>query len=300
MIRIRRVGAARDSVLENRLRAITDRLRLRNVFNPSPIEHDGTLYVAFRAIGPDGGRVRAYLARLEQAGEVITDLTSFANDLGIPFIADPKLLMLDGDVYVTFNSGYSARDVNTIYLQRVSPRLGVPQACLLSERQKVEKNWAFFRAGAELRAVYSLQPLMVLVLREGRLGDHGPLTFDHRDRIHSAHRPVGLTLGSQMLVEAERGLLIAHSKIRVGRRRAYVGHLVELGLADDTPSVSISQTSLIDSWRALWPVHDRLNPNLWSATYFSGIARIREELLLGYGVNDSRAALARVSEEMIA
>jgi hypothetical protein len=297
--RIRRLASARDSDLEARLAGLSQSISLSNVFNPSPIEHGGALYVAFRAICPDGGRVRAYLARLDESGGVVTDLTSFAADLGIPFIADPKLLTLGQEVYVTYNSGFSSQRPNSIYLQRVTPELGVPQECLLEDRQRVEKNWAFFQAGPELRAVYSLQPLEILVNRGGGLGDGGPLAFDRRQPTGSVG-PVGLTIGSQMLVEADRGLLIAHSKVKVGRQRAYVGRLVELDLAADEYSVSVSPTTLIDSWRALLPSRNRLNPNLWSATYFSGITRIRKELLLGYGVNDSRAALARITEESIA
>lgn len=298
MVGIRRLGAERDNDLESRLAVLAERLQLRNVFNPSPVGHRGVLHVAFRAIGPQGGRVRAYLARLDEAADVVFDLTECANRFGIPFIADPKLLALDGEVYVTFNSGFSAGHPNTIYLQRVTPELEAPQECLLDDRQVVEKNWAFFEASNELRALYSLQPLVTLALREGQLGSDGPLTFERRNAQRS-EGPVALTIGSQMIIEADRGLLIAHSKIKLGRKRVYVGHLVAVDLAKSEPAVYVSSTVLIDSWRALFPQRHRLNPNLWSATYFSGIARTPGGLLVGYGVNDSRAALARVTEEMI-
>ncbi|MDQ0574565.1 hypothetical protein [Agromyces albus] len=301
MKRIVRLNGERYAALESRLDGLTARFELRNVFNPSDARIAGKTYIAFRAIPAAGGRVRAYLASWSEDGShELVDLTATAREHGIAFIADPKLVELRGQLYVTFNTGFSPVHDNSIFLQRVTPEIGEPQFCVLRHRQRVEKNWAFYvdQAG-HLRAVYGLEPIALLHQTDGELGLGGDLIFEHSSP-HIVPQTGHLTIGTQMIVDGnDSGFLIAHTKVHLGRKRAYVGRAISLDLSGTGQPVSKSRVILIDSYAALIPSRQRLNPNLLSATYFSGLRREAGHVIIGYGVSDARAAFARTEEKRL-
>jgi hypothetical protein len=230
----------------------------------------------------------------------ITSLTAHAAEFGVTPTADPKLFVLGDEIFATFNTGYSPVQ-NEIYLMRVAPAMTAPQKCVLVEgRQKVEKNWAFFRRDdGSTAAIYQLSPYTELTLIAGEPGGSGDLSFERSSAGSGLHAD-RLTIGTAVLVCDDRMLLIAHQKIRVWRKRAYVGRLVEIrGAGTPAPQVRVSSRRLIHSYRDCLPPRHRHNPNLISATYFAGITPFEDGFLLGYGINDMAFSMAKVEEEQL-
>lgn len=290
--------------LEHGLRSAAARLGHRNVFNVSVLFHNDVVHVAYRAL-PRGGAKPFHafygVADPERPESWrITSLTEQAAAYGVAPTADPKLFALDTQTYATFNTGYSPVQ-NEIYLMRVAPRMTAPQKCVLARgRQRVEKNWAFFRRDdGPLAAIYQLSPYTELSLASGEVGAGGDLVFE-RNSAGSAPHADGLTIGSAVVLDHDRMLLVAHEKIRVGPKRAYVGRMVEIrGAGSATPQVRVSSRRLIHSYRACLPPRRRHNPNLISATYFAGLTPYQGAWLVGYGINDMDFSLAKVEEEQL-
>jgi hypothetical protein len=269
---------------------------LTNVFNPSVLTIGDEVFASIRAEAEPGVRpFRAYLASLTSSAGPTLDLTRLAEGFGVGPVADPKLLLLDSEIYVTFNTGYQAHRDNDIYLQRLWPEYGPPQRCILQGgRQTVEKNWAFFHLGDELRAVYSLDPLVFLRGIRGKLGSPSDLWFERVASADAALPKRSMAIGTQLLVEdgGATALTIAHEKVHVLKKRAYFGRVVRIPLDGNDSPVEISRIRLLHSKRDMMPAPGRHNPNLISATYFAGLTRSTAGLMLSYGINDVSAGIA--------
>jgi len=236
---------------------------------------------------------------LEHAGEVEhIDLTKNNKSHGVWPVADPKLFTVGEEVWATFNTGYVASGQNSVYIQRIFPSLGVPQECLLADRNAIEKNWAFFHDGHRLRALYSLNPLQILNA-EPFLPGSRTVAFS-RQAPASPGSGFPLTIGTQLAFTKDRSIMIAHEKISFRGRRAYFGRALELDLRyGQERIVRTARTALVHSIASLVPRLDRPNPNLLSATYFSGMCVLGGQVLVSYGINDVRAGFARLEEELI-
>lgn len=280
---------------------------LSNVFNPSVVSENGAWHATFRAaVGPGRKPFHAFLLHADVHGRTeLTDLTALHDGADLTKVADPKLVVLNGDTYMTFNTGQVHSGHNDIYLQRVAPSLGPLQRCIYEQRRPVEKNWAFHTLpDGDLGVIYALAPFTALRLADGRLGVTDTLTFgaERAEPQFNGEFP-GLHVGSQPLTTADgRTLLVANQRFRLPPplyRRVYVGHLAEIDLSSSTLT-RLSTRQLIHSRRSMFPPQrERHNPVLWSATYFSGLSRYGDDLLLGYGVNDKSFGVAQVSESSI-
>ena len=268
---------------------------LTNVFNPSILKIGREVFTSIRAEAEPGERpFRADSASLTSSAGPILDLTRSAESFGVGPVADPKLLRIGSEIYVTFNTGYQAHRDNDIYLQRLWPEFGPPQRCILKGgRQTVEKNWAFFRTGEELRAVYSLDPLVFA--RDTGNSAARPTSSSERMESAVVSRPKrSLAIGTQLLLEHGGGtaLTIAHEKVHVLNKRAYYGRVVRVPLDRNDSPVEVSRIRLLHSKRDMLPALGRHNPNLISATYFAGLTRSTSGLMLSYGINDVSASIA--------
>lgn len=311
MSAVRRLVKTRDDALTGELRAVTTAHGHRGVFNPSLSAVPGVRVLAYRALPAGSSAIHSYLAiqRARDAFEVI-DLTALgAAARGIPRVADPKLVQVQDQLVVTFNSGFVASGRNDIYLMRVAPDLGPIQRVETTfERQAVEKNWAFFSAAEHgLSAMYQLHPYSEVHLVHGELGAAEELVFTRRVPARAKSGPArGLSIGTQAIraeATSPRHILVAHEKWNIPRRskRMYFGRAVSvIGAGTDDVTVNVGSERVIHSWRDAMPrrqgVHNR---NLMSATYFSGLMRVDDhddDVLLGYGVNDAAFSIARVSE----
>lgn len=294
-----------NSCTSERSRELTAALEeypFRNRFNPSLARHGGRTFVAFRALEGDGGPpFRAYMAIVEGAKVLsIVDLTEHCAGYGVAPVADPKLFVHDRELWVTFNTGYSAHQ-NDLYVQRLTPVPGKPLRCLLEKRRPVEKNWAFFERRGALHGLYSLSPPTCIV-EEDRDEGAGWVRFV---RVGSGRGREGdgvgdqVSIGTPLAMVGEQAYLIAHQKIHVGKWRAYLGRLARLDLAEPQPSIELSERRLFHTYRALLGPRRRFNPNMLSCTYFAGLIVDGANALLSYGINDTNWAIRETTLEAL-
>jgi hypothetical protein len=275
------------------------------VFNVSIVTAPSGPIVAYRGFSPlHPGAPRAFLCTWSPSGTpTVIDLSDFAVTLGMTRVADPKLFHFGGEVYLTFNTGYVSAGENQIYIVAVTPELGAPQRVVAEfDRQKVEKNWAFAPApDGSLAAIYQLSPYREVQHVGGRLASDDDLVF----RLRTPRSSVGpsspaLTLGTQPVQYDGRHLLVAHEKIVIRGRRMYFGRAITVdGFGTDAVSVTIGPGRLVHTLRDTLPHRGKLNKNLLSATYFSGIDMEGDDVVLGYGINDVRHSIARVERNSL-
>jgi hypothetical protein len=303
-VRLRTLHRFGASAIVDALASAGRRHGLSNLFNPSVATWNGSTFIAFRAESAPADRpFRAYLLRCDPAGrQELTDLSVATTAMGAAKAADPKLVTLGSELYVTFNTGNVHHGQNDIFLQRVAPTVGPPQRCLLSGRRMVEKNWGFFLTSeGSLRALYSLSPTTILRLDRGVLGSDEPLEFVRETASDIDGRFPRLHIGSQPLrIDGDRALVAANQQVPLPGlpRKIYFGRIAELDLGTGRLS-RLSRTGLVHSWRSTLPQRKRHNPGLFSATYFAGLSSADDELLVGYGINDIHFGIARVPESLL-
>jgi len=267
---------------------ISSRLRTYgNPFNPSIVRLgiNGNYTITFRAFGEIKSRpFRAYLGTYEQGRLDIIDLSAHMEGYGIKNVADPKLLVSDGEVWCTFNTGYVKGGYNEIYLMQISPVMGTPRKVIFSARQATEKNWAFFRRAGVWHCIYQVASL--IVLKERPLSDPSSIEFEV-DFECASRVGRNLSIGTQ-LCESPLGLhLIAHEKFHVRRHRMYFGKL--LGFDYERRAIGVvDRRLLIHNYRSLLRAKERWNPRLISCTYFSGLVydANQQKHIVAYGIND--------------
>lgn len=294
------------------IRAVAAAAGQSNVFNVSVVEVDDTTVACYRAFGSARQKpFHAFAATIDREGRTsLHDLTAHCEAAGIHPTADPKIFVVGSTVYATFNTGTPSSGPNDIYLLRVAPSLGVPQriAMVGRERTRVEKNWAFHHAADErgvapeegLRGIYSLEPFVDLRQVDGRLGTDSVITLEASERgtRQRGRFPRRMTIGTQPVrVSSGELVLIAHERFTVAGKRAYVGRALRIGDdAQGDADLTISSRRLVHSYAAAMPRRGVHNPNLLSATYFSGLDIVGETLRMSYGVNDVDFGIADVKE----
>jgi hypothetical protein len=287
VLTLARAGSSEPAAAE--LRSFLSHTGYANVFNPSVWVGDDSVHVVFRAVGRSGHKpFEAFYGTRSDGAWTVVELSPHVAEWAVGPVADPKLFATPEGLFVTFNTGTPSTGPNQLCVMQVQPELGEPMVCRLEDRQRIEKNWAFFHGPDGLSAVYGLQPLVLvdLVRSEGRQLEFRPRRTGATGAV-ATRRP--LSLGTQPVIAADgRMLMVGHEKFWWRRRRGYVGRpLVVDGTGTDRPAVRVSPMRLIHSYRdalpRLSPAH---NPNLWSATYFSGLAPCGDSYLLSYGVND--------------
>lgn len=246
--------------------------------------------MSFRAFGECNERpFRAHLLVIDETAQrqELIDLSERYARYGIGNTADPKLAVLNDGVWVTFNSGYAAGG-NEIFIAKVYPKMGRPYLCEYENRARIEKNWAFFHDGGLLKAVYALRPMSILVQQEQ--DDASYVKYFKAAFTEEGAAPLlpksEITIGTQV-VAAENGLyLIAHEKIRLGRKRMYMGVPTLLEEKDGVYSAYASRRRIVHSYWSMLGSRTKQNRNLWSCTYFSGLRLAESSALIAYGIND--------------
>lgn len=318
---LQRAGGGEAAALVARLTAALEPLRGRNPFNPSVLVTGDQAYVTLRAFRDSSGAkpFSAYLASCDltepgSAAVPLVDLTAHAAGHGVAPVADPKLFAVGDDVFATFNTGSATGGPNDVYVMRIAPTLGVPQRCVLAERNRIEKNWGFFDdGGGVLRALYSLHPVSVVRVVAGDLGGRGELTLAHEPRDSDAARfdgnghPRGriglgrrmLSIGTQPIRAADGSwVLVEHEKTYIKRWQLYTGRAVRLtGLDTAHPVVAQQGPRLVHDLRSSVPRPGLHNPAAVLVTYFAGLTGYRGRYLLGYGIDDTRYGFALCSPE---
>ena len=291
---LRRLDRRMTTVRNSAIREHIDALGLQNVFNPSvTVVADRTL-VAFRALAAraSSSRFDAHLLSIPRHGAPHHwNLTDHCANFGITVVADPKLVLLDDSVHITFNTGHpGVGQRNALYLMPVAAGPSRPRQCHFAQRRRVEKNWAFFSERGALHAVYELDPVTVLEATDETATTvrFSKRTGDRNGR--GAQRALGVrrthSLGTQP-IQDEAGLhMVVHEKFHVRGRRLYLGRAVSVLNPTSRPRIKFSYVRLCGSLRAMFGVPKKHNPNLISATYFSGLSTSAFGLVVSYGIND--------------
>jgi hypothetical protein len=267
----------------------------RNCFNPSILFVGAETLIAFRAFGDERKKpFTAYLFSTDGHETALLDLSAAMIEFGISNVSDPKLFSLGDEAWLTFNTGYS-KTLNRLYLMKVRPSLEAPRECTFDGRQKVEKNWAFFEDQGSLKALYSIDPLVILDVSRGPNQEFQFQKCFEANRQHS--RP--LTIGTPLAKCQDGFLFIAHRKVQLLGKRLYFGVPARLRMIGESYRIELSTKRLIHDRRSLLGSLRKHNPNLISCTYFSGIAHRGGEIILSYGINDLTYGFASTSEELL-
>ncbi|KQP21178.1 hypothetical protein [Pseudorhodoferax sp. Leaf265] len=280
-----------ESQLQQALVQLSKDHGFTNVFNPSLSLAGGTWHLAFRAESFTGEKpFRAFYTHLVDGRfSDPLDLTDFLRERGLAQVADPKLVKLDDELFFTFNTGNLGKVNNTIFLMRIWPTMGSPQKCEVSDRQTVEKNWAFFKRDGNLCALYSLSPVVQLKLASGLLGSEDVLFFERAGNVDdSGTISQSISIGSQLsFASPEMAYMVVHDKPRFLGKRGYIGRLAQVQFDQEGGiSVRVAQTRLIHSILKMLHFGKRHNPNILWAFYFSGLVAEGDNLTLSFGVND--------------
>lgn len=286
-------------ILQRALQCLAKDYNYSNVFNPSLAFVGNQWHITFRAETFDNEKpFRAfYTYIIDSECAPPLDISNLLREANLPQVADPKLVKLGNELFLTFNTGNLGKLRNAIYLMKVWPAIGAPQKCEIVDRQTVEKNWAFFLDRDGLGAVYSLSPLVRLRLTDGVLGTNDILHFEKvNNKAKGKEISQSISIGSQLsFLTHSLAYMVVHDKPRIGGKRGYIGRLARLDLmTDGNISVTLSKIRLIHSARKLVYFGKRHNPNLLWAVYFSGLTARNDELVFGYGVNDIDFGFASV------
>jgi hypothetical protein len=281
-----------QSSLSTQLKSVAEESGIRGVFNPSLRSRDGLRVIAFRGFlqGADK-EVRAWLLKTDAVGSTcqLIDLTTYFKRFGVGPTADPKLFALEGEIFLTFNTGWAATE-NRLFISQVTPELGEPLECIYQDRQSVEKNWAFFGSQTEPRALYSLNTGLIL---QGHLNQQkNQIEFEAWKYAQFPKAARNLSIGTQFLENGREMYFIAHRKLSLLGKRMYVGLPLSLDVGASELRIVRGSRYLIHSVSSLFGSRVKLNKNLISCTYFSGIDEVDGKIILSYGVNDTAYGFA--------
>lgn len=268
---------------------------LLNIFNPSFACSDSLLAITFRGIAPGDNIIRAYLltqSLLDQSIQ-LKDLTKQYALEGIGNVADPKLFHFNGNLWITFNTGWHP-DNNDIFIAKITPSLEAPVRCIFSGRQKIEKNWAFYGSGETLRAIYSLQgPVLQATSLSSSFRNDVEMT--QVGIVKSSRSIERYSIGTQLVWLGDDAYLVAHRKIQIFGKRLYLGKLMKLTFNENDIQITQGSKYIFHSWTSLMGSRLKYNKNLLSCSYFSGLYLVNDNAQLGYGVNDVTFHFSEIS-----
>jgi len=273
---------------------IIDPNKYYNVFNPSLLYSGELVYVTFRAFSnknnlPFHSFMIIYDKESKFKKEI--NLTDICLSFNILNCSDPKLLFLGKDIWVTFNTGYTICQ-NSIYLLKVSGEIGKPFECILTNRTKIEKNWAFFLKDQLIHAIYSLTPFREIYLT--RIDEEANVFYFEfaKDPQHFLNNKpnLHLSIGTQLSNKEGMNYLIAHRKIIILNKKIYIGYLVQINEFD----IKVLPKRLFHSYLSLFGSLKKFNKTIISCTYFSGLFIHEETFIISYGINDNSFAIKMV------
>jgi len=197
-------------------------------------------------------------------------------------LIDPKILKINDEFYITLNSGCMPKG-NDIFIMKVYPDIGPPKRLIYKNRQKFEKNWAFFSEGDEIYALYRIDPLKILKVKNIGATSWEVEDFycDKRQNIELSNN---LTIGTQLSMVNDKYYFVAHKRYYFLGKKIYLGKFCALDFSKK--KIRPGKYWLAHSLKSLFGSTIKTNANLLSCTYFSGIQTSDDSVKLGYGIND--------------
>jgi glycosyltransferase involved in cell wall biosynthesis/SAM-dependent methyltransferase len=265
--------------LENKRHDVMDIgfAEMTNIFNPSFHFEKNESVFSYMAIPERDNRIMSFVV-IRDSRHTKVDISAYGLEAGCLQLIDPKTFSLDDGCYVTFNSGHVSEG-NDIFVMKVYPEVEPPKRIIYDERQRQERNWAFFSRDGETYALYWLNPLKILKLH--RVTDD---TWEFRMFYEGGEDYSDITQGTPLAEHEGKYYFMGHKKHIVNGKKLYLG---KSGCFDfDACQVEFGEPWFAHSPESLHGVPTKHNTNLFSCTYFSGIQIIGGRVILGYGVND--------------
>lgn len=270
--------------------------KYRYVFNPSFIIHNDINYLLLRVFSDEKKKIESYLYCFNN-NEIIDNKNLseyFNNSEGINYVADPKVFLLNDEVWVTFNTGYVDSGNNHLCLLCLSNNeISKFYFCEFGERNRIEKNWAFYKEDNKLRVIYSLDPFTLLELKSKEAGQ---MVFEvlYKDE---KQRYKDYTIGTPLSKSCSDYHFIAHKKFYFNGKRLYLGKPFAFSPLDR--KVKAKRKYLFHSYKSLFGSKHKFNKNLISCTYFSGIYQENDNTILSYGINDTSWNIAKITNKKL-
>ena len=272
----------RDKELSGYFKKVTAPLDLRYVFNPSFYCDDNVKIFAFRAIPACNDYNVSFVSIEDKDGQSVKNISiDLFKELGGVRLIDPKVVKINEEFYVTFNSGW-AREGNDIFIMKVYPQIESPKRLIYKNRQAQERNWAFFSEGSEIYALYWINPLKILKVKN--ISHASWEMEDHYCEKGDSNFSNDLTIGTQLFEHKDKYYFIAHKKFYFLRKKIYIGKFCTLNF--NKKKIITGKYWLAHSLRSLFGSSIKYNTNLFSCTYFSGLQVSSDSIKIGYGVND--------------
>ncbi|HIB49055.1 MAG TPA: hypothetical protein EYN07_10685 [Flavobacteriaceae bacterium] len=266
------------------------------VFNPSFLIQGNIRYCTFRVSDTNRGIIEALLYVWKDDKVLLkVNLTEFfSSKLKIERVADPKLFVLNNEIWGTFNTGHVRKGQNQIYLFKVG-LTGVEQTykCIYESRQRIEKNWIFFYNNNEVYCLYGLGPLSILKLEKK---EDGEATFKMFFKDNNQNYP-NHSLGSPGVFKDGYLYFFTHYKFFFRNRRTYFGRAFCLKV--DNFEIHHNKNFYIHNFSSLLGGKKKFNPNLQSCTYISGITFLDEYALISYGINDNDWHISKIKRKKL-
>ncbi|WP_299210023.1 hypothetical protein [uncultured Dokdonia sp.] len=258
------------------------------VFNPSMVYYMDSFLMTIRVYDTDSKTIQAHLySWKEDQPYTFVNLTEyFINVLTAQKVADPKLFIMNDEVWGTFNTGYVAKGENQVVLFQIkNTEVKNYFYCHYSERTRIEKNWAFFMKDDCIYALYGIDQVKILKATSLDIIKGNTLNFDAFSTVEKK-KYQEYTIGTPLMTLTDTTYgFIGHKKIIFRGKRLYSGRAFIFSPFTETP-LKISSRPLIHSYKSLAGNSFKFNKNLISCTYFSGITMYMNEVIISYGIND--------------
>ncbi|MBX9688090.1 MAG: hypothetical protein K2X27_15390 [Candidatus Obscuribacterales bacterium] len=272
-----------DLALSEYFQKLTGSLNVHNIFNPSFYCDDYLKIFAFRAI-PDGNDFLASFVSIEDRhGQKTINLSiDYYKQLGGVRLIDPKICKIHDSIYITFNTGH-INSGNDIYVMKLYPELEQPKKIIFKQRNLQERNWAFFSEGQEIFALYSINPLQILKLKN--VDENSWEMEEYYEGKPSGKVPQELSIGTQLCKHQGKYYFLAHKKfLERFRKKIYLGKFCSLDFTNKT--ISCGPDWFMHSFKSFFGSRLKHNSKLLSCTYFSGLQLSDNKVRVGYGIND--------------
>lgn len=281
-------------------------------FNPALLADGPGWLFAYRMVGADSLR-RIAICRLDgrlrvEPGSAVPlcDAIRFAEgrtypDAVLSWFADPRLYRFAGRLFVYWNSGWDPQP-NVQFVAELDGGTLMPcgparELRLAGDRRPIEKNWTFF-GDDPLRALYSPMQQAILDVACGEAAE-----IELRPR-HAAPWDLGdfalrygeLRGGAPPQRLGDGYYAFCHTVYPTPLGYDYAAAVYRFGAAfpfrpTDAPLHPLRLENPLGSDT----LGDRLNPHVGAVVYPCGAAYRDGTWLISYGINDARAAIARLS-----
>jgi hypothetical protein len=177
-------------------------------------------------------------------------------------------------------------------LWRWHPHPATPKICTYENQRAIEKNWAFFLDGSDLKAIYNINDAKVIATELQDKNDEFYFVDDHTKKSGSSELK-NYSIGSQLVDHEGQYYLALHKKIFYKGKRIYLGRLATFRHGDQYQADLLGPL-LTHSFTSIFGKKVKHNKNLISCTYISGIEISDKHIFFSYGINDVNFGLAKM------